>query len=75
MFMKIHAKNERKLDYVVLHIYQSKMEKKNIILCSYNFISVVLPSNSLFLELHGIAVCIYCKLTGIEIILSWKFNP
>lgn len=50
------------------------MEKMNIILCSYNYISAVLPSNSIFLDLHGIAVCICCKLTFVEIILSWKLR-
>lgn len=50
------------------------MEKMNIILCSYNYISAVLPSNSIFLDLHGIAVCICCKLTFVEIILSWKLS-
>lgn len=50
------------------------MEKMNIILCSYNYISAVLPSNCIFLGLHGIAVCICCKLTFVEIILSWKLS-
>lgn len=62
MFIKIQAYSECKLEYVVLHIYQSKIEKMNIILCSYNYISAVLPSNCIFLGLHGIAVCICCKL-------------
>lgn len=50
------------------------MEKMNIILCSYNYISAVLQSNCIFLGLHGIAVCICCKLTFVEIILSWKLS-
>lgn len=49
MFIKIHAYSECKLEYVVLHIYLSKMEKMNIILCSYNYISAVLPSNSMYM--------------------------